>query len=288
MLRPAARQAYIVPGLHNCSLLSIGTLCDANYEVRFNKNDMLVYDDDKCIMTGHRDATSGLWHVDPPKPVQFAHAIGDPTSAELVTFAHATLFSPALSTIEAAIGKGYLTNFPGLTLRSLRQNPPRSIATAKGHMDQTRKNLQTTKPKNETTRDPSSPLPRETQTPEQNMSDWHPPGADSKTHDCYVATCKPTGQIFTDQTGRFVTPSSNGNNYLMIMYDYDSNHIFAEPFRNRTAACILEAYKLLHARLCRAGLRPLLQRLDNECSEPLKRFMTDEKIDYQLVPPGVH
>jgi hypothetical protein len=30
MLRPAARWAHIVPELHNCSLLSIGTFCDAN------------------------------------------------------------------------------------------------------------------------------------------------------------------------------------------------------------------------------------------------------------------
>jgi hypothetical protein len=155
-------------------------------------------------------------------------------------------------------------------------------------MAQTCKNLQTTKPKNETNSDPTSPSPREAHAPEHDTSDWHPPGPASKTHECYVATFEPTGNIFTDQTERFVTPSSDGNNYLMIMYDYDSNHIFAEPFRNRTAACILEAYKTLHARLCRADLRPLLQRLGNECSEPLKRFMTNENIDYQLVPPGVH
>ncbi|MCK7513582.1 MAG: hypothetical protein MZV70_62545 [Desulfobacterales bacterium] len=34
---------------------------------------------------------------------------------------------------------------------------------------------------------------------------------------------EPTGQVYTDQTGRFITPSSNGNNYLLILYDYDSN-----------------------------------------------------------------
>jgi homogentisate 1,2-dioxygenase len=36
-LRPAVRKAHIVPGLaHKCSLLSIGTLCDANYTVTFH------------------------------------------------------------------------------------------------------------------------------------------------------------------------------------------------------------------------------------------------------------
>jgi hypothetical protein len=65
----------------------------------------------------------------------------------------------------------------------------------------------------------------------------------------------------------------------MILYDYDTNAIFAEPLQNRRAASILTAYKTLHARLCAAGFRPKLQRLDNECSNLLKAFMTAEKVD---------
>jgi hypothetical protein len=99
---------------------------------------------------------------------------------------------------------------------------------------------------------------------------------------------EPTGQICSDQTGKFITPSSNGNNYLMIVYDYDSNHIFAEPFKTQTAKSILAAYKLVHARLCNAGLRPQLQRLDNECSAILKEYLSSEDINFQLVPPGSH
>jgi hypothetical protein len=74
----------------------------------------------------------------------------------------------------------------------------------------------------------------------------------------------------------------------MVLYDWDSNHIFAQPFKNRTAHCIKDAYKALHKRLWAAGLRPKLQRLDNECSAILKQFLKDENVDYQLVPPGVH
>ena len=54
--------------------------------------------------------------------------------------------------------------------------------------------------------------------------------------------------------------------------------------RSRTGLCILAAFKVLHARLVAAGLRPQLQRLDNECSAALKRFLIDADIDYQLVP----
>jgi len=89
-----------------------------------------------------------------------------------------------------------------------------------------------------------------------------------RNHYCYVTLIEPIGQIYTDQqTGKIVTPSSNGNTYLMIVYDYDSNYIFAKPFKTRTAQSLLTAHKAIHSKLCDAGLRPKLQRLDNECSE---------------------
>jgi hypothetical protein len=82
-----------------------------------------------------------------------------------------------------------------------------------------------------------------------------------------------TGQIYTNQNGKFVIPSSNRNNYLMGVYDYDSNYIFAKQFKNNLAQSILAAYKTVHAKLCAAGLRPQLQSLDNKCSAILKQFM---------------
>jgi len=76
-------------------------------------------------------------------------------------------------------------------------------------------------------------------------------------------------QIYTDQTGRFVTPSGSGNQYLMILYSYDNNAILAKPMQNRTAKTILNAFKTLHKRLLKAGLQPKLQWLNNKCSTAL-------------------
>jgi hypothetical protein len=141
----------------------------------------------------------------------------------------------------------------------------------KGHLDHVRQIQRSTKtPIDDETMPPITDLPYK------------------RSHEYYAAIMEPTGQIYTDQTGKFITPSSNGNNYLMIVYDYDSNHIFATPFKTRTAKYILDAYKIVHAQLCVAGLRPQLQRLDNECSENLKEFLRTEKVDFQLVPPGSH
>jgi hypothetical protein len=148
----------------------------------------------------------------------------------------------------------------------------------KGHLDQTRKNQHSTKPALIITSEADAIL---------SDTNSFPSPSEDKTHHCYVAFLEPTGQIFTDQTGRFVIPSSNGNNYLMVLCDHDSNHIFAQPFKNHTAHCITEAYKILHQLLCDIGFKPKLQRLDNECSEMLKRFLKLKDVDFQLVPPGV-
>jgi hypothetical protein len=58
--------------------------------------------------------------------------------------------------------------------------------------------------------------------------------------------------------------------------------------RSRTGSEILAAYKHVRKQLCLAGLCPILQRLDNECSAALKEHMLSEGVNYQLGTPGVH
>jgi hypothetical protein len=97
-----------------------------------------------------------------------------------------------------------------------------------------------------------------------------------------------TGKIFSDLTGRFVTSSSSGNAYMLVVYDYNSNFIHVEPMKNRTGPEILAAYRRAFDLFSSRGLRPQLQRLDNEASAALQQFMTDSKVDFQLVPPHLH
>jgi hypothetical protein len=144
----------------------------------------------------------------------------------------------------------------------------------KGHMDQARKNQKSTKTATE---------------PAGTDDNFSPAAPDARSHFCYAALTEMTGQVYANQTGKFTFPSSNGNNYLFILYDYDSNLILAEPMKSPCAQDIVTTYKTVHTKLCRAGLQPKLARLDNECSAALKMFLIDErKIDYQLVPPGTH
>jgi hypothetical protein len=140
-----------------------------------------------------------MWHVDAPIAHHFANRIGAPTIANLIAFANATLFSLALSTLEKALVRNYLTNFPGLTLNNLRRHPPTSIPMTKGHMDQTRKNQRSTK----TPTPPATIVPDADDpcTIEQEDTYFFPSDFTAKTHQCFTTIMEPTGQIYTDQTG---------------------------------------------------------------------------------------
>jgi hypothetical protein len=152
---------------------------------------------------------------------------------------------------------------------------PKTLATAKGHLDQERKNLQsTTKVK-------------------VSESDDHFPSSDEPNVKTFAAcvTVEPftaKRKAFHDLTGRFPHRSSRGNEYLLIVYDYDSNSILQCPLKNKTSAEIKRGWKTIYDRLAKRGNQPSLYIMDNEASAELKRALKECEVDYQLVPPHLH
>jgi hypothetical protein len=55
--------------------------------------------------------------------------------------------------------------------------------------------------------------------------------------------------------------------------------------QSKTGPQILAAYKRVRKMLTARGLKPKLQKLDNEASKALQEFMQENEIDYQLTPP---
>ena len=233
------------------------------------------------------------------EPFMALAAIGNSNHpADLVAFHHAALFSPTLATLETAISKQYLPPLPGLTLSTLRKYKPDLEATAMGHMDAKRKNIQSTKPKRSKRRkntidDDGWTLVqsiKESQ-PDEATSEGHcryPQQNTERSHHCYIATAEPKNIVYTDQTGRFPVPSSSGNNYLLIAYDYDSNNILLRPIKDRSAKSLHTAIKDVHETLTLGGCQPKYHRMDNECPQLVKDYFNQEKINCQLAPPGEH
>ena len=125
---------------------------------------------------------------------------------DMIQFLHATAFSPIASTWIKAIRRGFFQSWPGLTAALVQKYLPPSIANSKGHLDQTRKNVRSTTTLPPLDRDPSQETDNQ------------------QTHRLF-ATIEQTGKFYTDKTGRFPVTSSCGIQYVLVLYDYDSNDI---------------------------------------------------------------
>jgi len=87
--------------------------------VAFTASAVTISHDNNVILTGSRTPETKLWHVDIQPVLQHAaNAATSTTSpANLVAFAHAAMFSPAISTLAEALRRGHLPEFAGLTLQ---------------------------------------------------------------------------------------------------------------------------------------------------------------------------
>jgi hypothetical protein len=84
------------------------------------------------------------------------------------------------------------------------------------------------------------------------------------------ATIMETNQIYKDLTGIFTTSSLSGNKCILILYDCDINIILSAPMKNRGDKDMVRAFDLLMQSLIIRGLKPSLQRLENESSLELR------------------
>ena len=137
-------------------------------------------------------------------------------------------------------------------------------------MDQTRKHVCSTK-----TDKPIS------QDDDQQDPDNHP------THNIF-ATIEETGKVYTDQTGRFTVRSSAGNQYILVLYYYDSNTILTKSLKTRQCPEILKAYAKIIQYLQGCGFHPRVHWLDNKASNAMKTYDQANQIEYQLVLPHMH
>jgi hypothetical protein len=198
--------------------------------------------------------------------VQCNHAHGNNNQKDLINYLHAACFSPVKSTWITAIKNGNFSSWPGLTEHAVEKHLSKSTSTTKGHLNQQRKNARTTKFKdtNEIVTEPDL-------------------DHGIKTQFVYAATID-AGQIYTDQTGRIPVVSSKGNKYIMILYDYDSNVILAQPIKYRTAPELLKAFQVMEQESVVRCLKPKLMKLDNEASKFLKSVPSSARYHISIGP----
>ena len=278
------------------SLMSVGKTADAGTISIFTKDGVTVHKEQDILITckgqpiliGTRDERGryriplvqqrGQWQPRAPtkrakKALQQANSVYDlPSTEQAIKWMHAVCGYPVKSTWLAAVQAGNYTGWPLLTARNVKKYYPETVETPKGHMNQTRKNVRSTKPK---------PVPLEVCDTSQLKG--------KKVHDIYTKVYNVRETIFSDQTGQFPTRSLSGNKYIMVMVDIDSSGILVEPMKSRKDAEMIRSYTALLTRLKRANITPKKHVLDNEISDAMKNLIRNQHhMELELVPPGCH
>jgi hypothetical protein len=109
-----ARQAHILPGLAQYSLLYVGQMCDSGCAVIFTANEVKVTQVSATILTGTRDKDSGIWRVplgntnpEQSTPTHAANNVYEQRSIQdTISYLHSCCFSPVQDTWLKSIKNG--------------------------------------------------------------------------------------------------------------------------------------------------------------------------------------
>ena len=123
------------------------------------------------------------------------------------------------------------------------------MATAKGHLDQERQGLQSTKPQIKLED------AHEDAFPQQNLP---------KTKEMGICIRSVKNTAYSDLTGQFPHISSRGNKYILTIYDYDANEILAGALKTRQAKEIATVWEAKHLQLIKNGHDIKYYIMDNE------------------------
>jgi hypothetical protein len=237
-------------------------MCESGCSVTFKSNKVALTNGAAKILTGKRDKDSGVWRVpllntnsEQAAPEHAAHNIYEKKSIQdTIAYLHACCFSPVQDTWLKSIQNGQFSTWPSLTVDNVRKYLPKSDEMVKGHVNHIRQHISSTQP------------PVTEPTPESEMVE------EDKCNFIFAAIMD-TSQIYTDLTGRLPTTYLSGNKYILILYDYDSNIVLSVPMKKRGDKEMVRAFDLLIQPLIIRGLRPSLQRLDNEASLALRNYL---------------
>ena len=272
------RSCDLFPGLTQYALIAVGQLCDDGCDVNFTRKFVEVTKNGKLVMKGKRNFKNGMYEVNIQNIMldnNYINSVQNKTTPqinnlyhltktkEVIQYLHRCCFAPKTSTWCDAIDNGFFQSWPHLTSKLVRKYLPPSEATVKGHQHRIQQNLRSTKP-----REPTIPI--------------------SKNITVIPQIDEISNKIYTDQTGRFPHKSSQGNQYIMVVYVYEANAILAEPLKNRSGATLLATYEKIYNQLQDSGFHPKLHILDNEASGDFKSFLKQKNVQYQLVPPHTH
>ena len=152
---------------------------------------------------------------------------------------HAVCGYPVKSTWINSIKAGNYVVWPMLTECNVARYFPNTNETPKGHLNQSRNNARSTKPKSTLLK-----------VPKTETIQGH------KSCDVYTSVYEVRNTVFSDQTRQFPTHPQQGNKYIMVMVEIGRNAILVKPINNFKYEELMQAYRTIILRLKRAGIIP--------------------------------
>ncbi len=193
--------------------------------------------------------------------------------SQLTNYYYACLNYPVKSTLTKAIDRGYLKGWRGLTSQRTRPYISVSIESKMGHMDQQNQGVRSTQP-------------TPTTVPLQDPDSFDNSMEDVPQEHGHLQI---NGNLFTNQTGRFLITSNHRHAYIVVFYIFEANAIKSVPIKNCSKEEVICAYCKIYkwlTPLC--GFKPLLHKLDNDTSKEVETFATTEHTCIQYTPPDIH
>lgn len=288
------------------SLIALADYTAAGCTISLTDTEIVVSLQGICVARGIKTSDDKLWPfptttiypvLQLEDPDSFAgHIVTHQYQADYVRFMHAALGSPPISTLLRAISAGYLRYLPRLTSDVVRANPPVSMATAKGHLQQTRRNLRSTQSINShaavaTTTDASAPpvdaLIENTDTePADEFTDLSRYDEEDTILSQIIHGSGYSDINHSDMPGAVPFRSLHGNIYHHV--SVFNNYIHVEPMASRTATDHVKALSKTLAFFRKCGHQPKVQRMDNETSNLMKTFLETNDLTASYVPPSTH
>jgi len=241
------------------SLLAPVDLTQLGCKVALDNTSITVTDaDGDIVIEAAKEPEDRMWKInlsDLKFKKQANNIVRHELNAQIVDYYRTTLGNPTQSTLAKATRRGYLSTLKQLTPKMVRANPTTTEASAKGHLNLTRKNLRSTKPK--------KGRGKRVQLEPHHDEDEDVNYGEADTH-VITKSIEYTNTNHSDLTGQFPTTSRTGNKYALVsVYD---NYVYTIAMKSRSGPDYVKAYKKLFKHYDDMGIKVKVQRLDNETS----------------------
>jgi hypothetical protein len=163
------------------------------------------------------------------------------TAQDLAMHLHACAGYPVVATWCQAIANGNYRSWPSLPASTgpkwVRKHLPKIIESTMGHMKAIHSGTRSTKDKN---KQPikvavEDVIDADDEAPELERPRSHIETAKNHQVACGIVEVKQSevkGLVSSDLPGRFPFTSNHGNNYIFVMYDFDTNSITGKPIKS--------------------------------------------------------